>query len=172
MANRILIGKDPNNVYCLKVSKAGQNVLSTDNSVFTFNTRITDSTSGYTSTGGRAFNVIQSGVISPTGSTDTSSVVYFPSIVDNSGNYAAPFIHCLYEKEVAITGVPAGYYWGYSNDTAGYNYGAYLQAYSHGYNSSGGNWTSGTQYGRITWTYKDPLKLSISYYVLAVPCHE
>ena len=154
----------------MKVSKAGQNVLSTDNSVLTFNTRITDSTSGYTSTGGRSFIVIQSGVISP--SSGTQSVVYFPSIVDNSGNYTAPFIHCLYEKETTDVGAVAGYYWGYSNDSAGYNYGAYLQAYSHGFNSSGGNWTSGTQYGRITWTYKNPAALSISYYILAVPVHE
>lgn len=175
MANRVLIGKDTGNNYALKVSKSGQNVLSTDPGVLTFNSQINDSTSGITSAGGRSFNVLQSGSISPSGGTDAnseSSYVYFPSIVDNSGNYTIPFVHALYEKEETDIGADAGYYWGYSNASDGYSFGAYFQIYSHGFNSTGGNHSSGTQYGRIEFTYRTGSKLSISYYILATPVHE
>jgi len=170
MANRVLLGKDGNGDYCLKVSASGANVLTTSN--LTFNSLITDSTSGVTSTEGRAFNVIQSGVINGSGTTAATYSVQFPSIVDNSGNYSIPFVHALYEKTVTETNIAAGYYTGYGYHASGtFSWGAYMLLESHGFNSSGGNYTSGTQYGRLRFNASNPGNMSLSYYILAIPAH-
>lgn len=170
MANRVLLGKDGNNDFCLKVSASGQNVLTTSDLIY--NSLITDSTSGITSAQGRAFNVVQSGVINGSGTTAATYAVQFPSIVDNSGNYSIPFVHALYEKTVTETNISAGYYTGYGYDGSGtFSWGAYITVESHGFNVSGGNYTSGTQYGRVRFTASNPGNMSLSYYILAIPAH-
>ena len=171
MANRVLLGKDGNNDFCLKVSASGQNVLTTTD--LTYNSLVTDSTSGITSAQGRAFNVIQSGFIDGSGpDTTTTYSVQFPSIVDNSGDYSIPLVHVLYEKTVNETNIDAGYYTGYGYDSNGtFSWGAYMFVDSHGFNASGGNYTSGTQYGKIQFSVSNPANMSLSYYVLAIPAH-
>jgi len=164
MANRLLIGKDGSNKYGLKVSTPGNNVITTTN--LSFNTTITDSSSGIVSAGGRSFVVNSSGSIAAAVTTKRAS---FPSIVNSNGDYTTPLILLMTRLTQANGSFAAGRYWGYGFGTFAAGIGAYMDVYSHGFNSTGGNWTSGTQYGRVDFTCGAPTITDISYFIMSAP---
>ena len=152
MANRVLLGKGRKSgetEYGLWVSKSGQNVLTCGDDQLLFDSQITDGTSGVTSSNGQGLIVHTSGTITGNNVTTTPGGLMFEAITNDAGNVTTPLTF-ISSTSSGDSNPHIGLYYDSSQNSGQSLYGAIIGIAAGPYNSTGGSYSSGTKYSKLT----------------------